>query len=132
MPLTRVLFFQDDQRRAPVVEWLSQLRRADRFAFANCAAAIHRLAAAGHELRRPTADYLRDKIYELRAKHGRVNYRILYFFYGQEAAILAHALTKEDKVPNVDIDRAIRRRKLYEANPKKHTYSEAALHQGGD
>ena len=27
--------------------------------------------------------------YELRAKHGRVNYRILYFFHGRNVAVLA-------------------------------------------
>ena len=67
---------------------------------------------------------LRDKIYELRAKRGRVNYRILYFFHGQNVAILAHALTKEDVVPSIDIERAIQRRKRYEKDPKAHTYTE--------
>ncbi|MBW4640803.1 MAG: type II toxin-antitoxin system RelE/ParE family toxin [Gloeocapsa sp. UFS-A4-WI-NPMV-4B04] len=37
---------------------------------------------------------LTDGIYELRAKHIRVQYRILYFFYGQNVAILAHAITR--------------------------------------
>ncbi len=37
-------------------------------------------------------DYLRDGIYELRAKHIHVQYRILYFFDGQNIAILAHAI----------------------------------------
>ncbi len=101
-----------------------RLRSHDRVAYANCVAAIQRLAAEGHELRRPTADYLRDKIYELRAKRGHVNYRILYFFHGREVAILAHGLTKEDKVPNNDIERAIQRKRQYEADPKKHTYQE--------
>jgi len=125
VPRTEVCFFQDEQGRAPVVEWLEHLRKRDAAAYASCVVAINRLAAMGHELRRPTADYLRDKIYELRAKRGRVNYRILYFFHGRNAAILAHGLTKEDKVPDADIERAIHRRKLYEANPRKHTYQEA-------
>ncbi len=125
MPPTQVLFYQDEQGQAPVVEWLEELRERDQVAYANCVAAIHRLAAAGHELRRPTADYLRDKIYELRAKRGRVNYRILYFFHGRNVAILAHALTKEDKVPDADLERAIQRRRLYESNPQKYTYHEA-------
>lgn len=126
MSQTTVCFYQDDTGRAPVVEWLAELRQRDSVAYANCVAAINRLAAAGHELRRPTADYLRDKIYELRAKRGRVNYRILYFFHGRNVAILAHALTKEVKVPDGDIERAIQRKRHYEANPKKHTYQEAA------
>ncbi len=65
---------------------------------------------------------LRDGIYELRAKKGHVQYRLLYFFHGRNIAILAHGLTKEDRVPPVDIERAIKRKKLFEANPKAHTY----------
>ena len=80
------------------------------------------MAQTGHELRRPAADYLRDGIYELRAKQGHVQYRLLYFFRGRQVAILAHSLTKEDKIPAVDIERAIKRKKLFEANPKQHTY----------
>jgi hypothetical protein len=41
------------------------------------AAVIERLEEAGSELRRPTTDVLRDGIYELRAKRGHVNYRLL-------------------------------------------------------
>ncbi|NOT01980.1 MAG: type II toxin-antitoxin system RelE/ParE family toxin [Phycisphaerales bacterium] len=124
MPPTAVSFYQDERGDAPVVVWLEKLRRGDPVAYANCVAAIHRLATAGHELRRPTADYLRDKIYELRARRGRVNYRILYFHHGRNATVLAHALTQEDKVPDADIERAVQRRKQYEGNPKKHTYQE--------
>jgi len=68
------------------------------------------------------ADYLRDEIYELRAKQGHVQYRMLYFFHGREVVVLAHALTKEDEVPRTDIERAIKRMKLFRANPKAHTY----------
>ena len=45
-------------------------------------AVIRWLALFGHELRRPKADFLRDGIYELRAREGRANYRVLYFFHG--------------------------------------------------
>jgi len=51
-----------------------------------------------------------------------VKYRILYFFHGRDVALLAHALTKEDHVPDVDIDRAIERRRRFERNPEEHTY----------
>jgi len=78
----------------------------------------------GHELRRPTADFLRDGIYELRAKQGHVQYRILYFFHGRNVAILAHSLTKEDEIRAVDIERALKRKRLFEANPQRHTYEE--------
>jgi phage-related protein len=124
MPKTQVLFYQDADGCAPVVEWLEALRKMDSHAYAKCAAVIERLEEVGHELRRPTADLLRDGIRELRAKKGHVNYRILYFFHGQKAAVLAHALTKEDVVPRADIERALRRKAAFEANPKKHTYVE--------
>jgi phage-related protein len=67
---------------------------------------------------------LRDGIYELRAKRGHVNYRLLYFFHGRQVAIVAHALTKEDVVPPADIDRALRRKHAFEADPNRHTYKE--------
>ena len=68
MPKTDVLFYQDADGRSPVVEWLERLRETDTAAFAKCAAVIERLQEAGFELRRPTADMLRDGIRELRAK----------------------------------------------------------------
>ena len=71
-----------------------------------------------------TADFLRDGIYELRAKRGRVNYRLLYFFHGRNVAIVAHALTKEAEVPRADIDRALARRRAFVADPEGHTYRE--------
>ena len=89
-----------------------------------CAAAIERLVKFGHELRRPLADFLEEGIHELRIRKGRVNYRILYFFHGKNLAIMAHALAKEDKVPKADIERAVRRKKLFEADPGKHAYSQ--------
>ena len=122
MPKTQVTFFREASGKAPVVEWLTGLLQENQKAWANCRARIEMLAHYGHELRRPAADYLRDGIYELRAKQGHVQYRILYFFHGRNAAILAHALTKEDEVPAVDIERAIARKRLFELNPKAHTY----------
>jgi len=53
-----------------------------------------------------------------------VHYRILYFFSGQNVAVLAHALTKEGKIPDADIERAIRRKKAFERDPARHTYEE--------
>lgn len=125
MPKTRVIFYQDQDGVAPVLQWLKILLKYDRKGYANCVARIQQLASTGYELRRPTADYLRDGIYELRAKHIQVQYRILYFFSGQNVAILAHAITKdEEQVPDTEIDRAIQRRAQFEANPAVHTYVE--------
>jgi phage-related protein len=120
MPSTDIAFYAENQS-APVLNWLEDLYRVDKKAAAECIARIRLLAQFGHELRRPHADFLRDGIYELRAKRGRVQYRILYFFHGRNVALLAHGLTKEGKVPAIDIQRAIERKKKYEKNPAYHT-----------
>ncbi|MBI3245409.1 MAG: type II toxin-antitoxin system RelE/ParE family toxin [Deltaproteobacteria bacterium] len=124
MPLTRIFFYQDEDGHAPVVEWLRGLRHQNRSAYAKCVVRIRRLAELGHELRRPEADLLRDGIYELRAKKGRVQYRILYFFHGQNVAVLDHALTKEGAIPETDLVRAVRRKSVFLQNPSRYTYEE--------
>ena len=124
MPPTNVAFFRDPDGRSRVVEWLEALRTRDSLAYAKCRAAIKRLEEVGHEIRRPTSDFLRDGIHELRARKGRVNYRLLYLFHGRSVAIVAHGLTKEDAVPPADIQRALRCKAAFEADPHRHTYEE--------
>jgi len=124
VPKIELIFYRDERGQAPVVEWLRELRRKDKKAYAKCNARIQVLAQLGHELRRPMADYLRDGIHELRIRQGHVNYRILYFFHGEAVAILAHGLTKEDETPNADIERAIQRKEAFAKDPAKHTYAE--------
>ncbi|OQW40542.1 MAG: hypothetical protein A4C66_02340 [Nitrospira sp. HN-bin3] len=85
---------------------------------------IERLRALGHELRRPEADLLRQGNYELRIGREGMNYRILYFFHGRMAAILAHGLAKEREVPAKDIRAALERKRLFEQDPQTHTYRE--------
>jgi hypothetical protein len=105
----------------PVLEWFDDLPAK---AQDKCRVRIQRLSELGHELRRPEADLLRDGIYELRVGLQHVNYRILYFFHGRVAAILAHGLTKADRVPSTDIDVALTRKQRYEQAPKLHTFEE--------
>lgn len=129
MPPTVVSFYQESPGAVPVWDMLQDLKKRDREGFAKCAAKIQRLEALGHELRRPEADYLEDGIYELRAKKGRVNYRILYFFHGKNVALLAHALTKEGDIPPADLTRAKNRKTAFARNPAAHT---ATLRLGAD
>jgi hypothetical protein len=122
MPRTGVVFYQVAPGDVPALNWLRRLQRADRRGYAKCVARVHRLAELGHELRRPEADFLRDGIHELRAQRGRVQYRILYFFHGQEVAVLAGGLSKEGQVPDGDIDRALQRKVAFEEDPSTHTF----------
>jgi phage-related protein len=125
VPETHIIFYQDGNEKVPVLEWLKLLLKENRKGYANCVARIKQLASNGYELRRPAGDYLQDGIYELRAKHIHVQYRILYFFHGQNVAILAHAIIKEESaVPEIDIERAIERKRLFLENPEIYTYVE--------
>ena len=121
MPKIRVVFYKEDDGSVPILEWLDSL--PDR-ALDKCTVRIERLAELGHELRRPEADLLRDGIYELRIGLQHVNYRILYFFHGRLAAVVSHGITKEDKVPAKEIEKAIARKRKFEADPEKHTHAE--------
>ena len=121
MPRTRVVFYKDREGNVPVLEWLDALpaRIQDK-----CVVKTERLRELGHELRRPEADLLRNGICELRVGREGMNYRILYFFHGRVAAVLAHGLTKEREVPVKDIERALERKRVFEQDPAGHTYRE--------
>jgi phage-related protein len=118
---TLVIFYKEEDGSVPVLEWLDKLpdKAQDK-----CRVRIERLADLGHELRRPEADFLRDKIYELRVSLQGVQYRILYFFYSNISVVISHGIIKEREVPSKEIDRAIERRKRFEENPEAHTYKE--------
>ena len=121
MPKTKVIFYKDDDGSVPVLDWLEQLPSK---AVAKCLVRIERLGELGHELRRPEADLLREKTYELRIGLHGINYRILYFYHGDVAAVLAHGIIKESAVPQKEIERAMERKRRFETNPKKHTHEE--------
>lgn len=122
LPRTRVVFYQEGDGRVPVLEWLDTLpaKIQDK-----CVVKIERLRELGHELRRPEADLLRNGIYELRIGREGMNYRILYFFHGRVAAVLAHGLVKEREVPEKDIQAALERKRRFEQDARRHTYREA-------
>ena len=117
MPKVDVIFYKEDDGTVPMVDWLRSLQTKAQH---KCYVKMERLADCGHELRRPEADYLRDGIYELRAKFQRLNLRMLYFFIGGVAVVISHGLTKEDRVPAFEIDRAVERKRKFEDNPEPH------------
>src|SRR4051794_30894553 len=114
MPQTEIRVFQTSKKAVPLVEWLEGLEAREPRAYVKCLQRILQLASLGREMRRPLADYLRDGVFELRAEVGTVNYRILYFFCGRNVVCLSHGFTKEGKVPDAEIDTAVKRKKLVE------------------
>lgn len=117
MPKTDVVFYAKDGE-APAMSWLEDQPRKvqDKFDFL-----IEQLEEHGSLLRRPYAAPLDERIYELRARHRQVNYRLLYFFDGSIAAVVAHGCTKEDRVDPADIQRAVVRRTEYLKDRASHT-----------
>jgi hypothetical protein len=119
VPRIDVVFYSE-KNVAPAFEWLLDQppKVQDKFAVV-----IEQLEEKGHTLRRPLAAPLRDKIYELRVRWQQVNYRLLYFFHGNVAAVLAHGCTKKAAVEDADIDRAVARREAFLRNPAAHTHT---------
>ena len=116
--MTRVVFFREEDGTAPLLEWLDGLPQK---AQDKCTERIERLRDLGHQLRRPEADYLRDGIYELRVKMERIQYRMLYFFHGQEAVVLSHGVVKQQAaVAPREIQRAIHRKRMFQTDPKRY------------
>ena len=120
MPTVELVAYREADGRVPLLEWFDELAPKAR---AKCVVRLERRAELGHELRRPEADYLRDDIYELRVKHQNVNLRMLYFFHRRTAVVVSHGFWKQQaKVPQRELDLAVRRRRAFEASPENHTY----------
>ncbi len=119
MPPVEVVFYMEDDGSVPMSNWLDGLQPKHR---AKCLKWIGILRSFGLDLRRPESDYLRDGIHELRVRVQSLNYRVLYFFYGNQVVVLTHGLKKEEEVPPREIDRAVEQKKKFEADPQSHTF----------
>lgn len=116
----RVALYQEANGMCPVLDFM---RRQPERAQHQATHRLELLRDRGHQLRRPYCDNLGGGLWELRWHTGRIQYRILYFFHGQTAVVLAHALDKEGAIPAADLTRAARRKASYYANPDPHTHS---------
>src|SRR6185312_9171361 len=123
MPRVKVVFYMEEDGTCPLLDWMDGLSGKVRD---KCTVRIERLSEMGYALRRPEADFLRDGIYELGIGHQGLNYRILYFFHGNTAAVVSHGIVKERIVPVREIDIALGRKNQFAKNPKRHTYGEDA------
>lgn len=83
-----VVYYPDSRGKTPALAFLFGLPQDDQqkvFAY------ISYLEEHGEALRRPIAEYLGDKLYELRPKQVR----ILYAFIGKGTAVILHAFRKK-------------------------------------
>ncbi len=110
-----------ERERVPLLDWLEELGPV---AAASCIDQLRRLAARGHELRRPHAAHLGEGIHELRVRWRRLNLRILYFFHGRAVVVVTHGFAKQrSKVPEEEVRRARERRERFHADPEHHSWS---------
>lgn len=86
----------DARGRSPVLEDLQKLTDEEQ---KKILAYISFLKERGEELRRPMADYVGDKLYELRPKA----HRALYFFMLKDYAVVVHLFRKKtDRLPDAE------------------------------
>jgi phage-related protein len=112
-----IVFYSEADRSVPALDWLHRLPEKARFA---CLARIELLSERGHGLRRPHAENLGEGIWV-----DGINYRLLYFFHGQQLVVLSHGLIKQQaEVPAAEIKRARKRKLAFGLDPAGHTHKE--------
>lgn len=89
----QIVFYWDRAGRQPVREFLLSLDVKTRRKISQW---LQLLQKEGPFLRRPYADKVSGKLYELRVRFGSDNIRILYFFYLRDKIVLLHAFRKKD------------------------------------
>jgi hypothetical protein len=94
MPETQVILYKEKDGTVPLLAWLDALPAKVQL---KCVA---------------------------RVGFNGMNYRMLYFFHGNIAAVVSHGIVKEAKVPPKEIDQAIERMTKFEHDPETHTYKE--------
>jgi hypothetical protein len=110
-PTWDIEFYENDDDGCPVQEFLDDLDKPRR---AKVVALIALLGEQGPTLRFPYSSQVRGKIRELRTRHGKERYRVLYFGGPKRTFILLHALEKStEKLPERDIKTAEERMKRY-------------------
>lgn len=101
----RILYYADHRGRDPVWKALCALAPKER---EKVEAYISLLQESGEDLRRPVADYVGDKLYELRPGP----HRVLYFFFLKDNAVLLHLFRKRsDRLPEEEKRVALSRMK---------------------
>ena len=89
----QVVFYWDERGREPVREFLESLALKTRSKILKY---IDILQTEGPFLKRPFADKLAGKLYELRVRFSSDNVRIIYYFFLEHKIVLLHAFRKKD------------------------------------
>jgi len=107
----RIEYYRSRTGRSPVKDFIDSL---DPRSKARVARTLDLLEEFGTELGMPYARHIEGQLWELRARHGRNRYRIIYFLATGRMFVLLHGFTKKGgPVPRSDIEIAARRRDSY-------------------
>ena len=110
-------YYQSEAGRSPVKEFIDSL---DVKSKARVARTLDLLEEFGIDLGMPYAKHLEKQLWELRVRHGRNRYRIIYFLTTGKTVVLLHGLTKKTgPVPRSDLEIAERRRDDYLSRRKR-------------
>lgn len=102
-----ILFYTTARGEAPVETFMNEMPPKAR---GKALGLIDRLSREGPNLRRPQADHVRGKIWELRVSFGGNQYRILYAFAPRQRIVLLHAFAKKtQQIPAGEIELATKR-----------------------
>ncbi len=104
-------YYQSGTGKSPVGDFIDSLDGKSR---ARIARTLDLLEEFGISLGMPYARHLEKQLWELRVRHGRNRYRIIYFLDTGKSFILLHGFTKRTaSVPRADIELTESRRDDY-------------------
>lgn len=89
----QVILYWDRRGKKPVQDFIGSLSTKTQ---QKIAARIGLLSEQGPFLRRPYADKLGGKLYELRIRFASDNIRVLYYFFLKDKIVVVHAFRKHD------------------------------------
>lgn len=102
-----IVLYKDRRGKEPVQEFIDSLSWKTQEKILTW---LNRLEQEGPFLRRPYADKIRGKLYELRIRFSSDHIRIIYFFFHQGKVVLLHGFRKKEwEIKERDIELAERR-----------------------
>jgi phage-related protein len=97
----RIEYYESAAGRSPVEDFIDSLDARSR---AQVARTLDLLEEFGISLGMPYARHLEKQLWELRVRHGKNRYRIIYFLYAEQTFVLLHGLIKKTgPVPRTDV-----------------------------
>jgi len=116
----KIRYYRSADGGCPVEEYLDSLPVKAQVKISNL---LKLLREMGYKLKRPYVDYLDQGIRELRAISSGNQHRVLHFFFMKNHIICTHGFTKKtDRVPQEEIERALRIKKDFETRFARGEY----------